>query len=137
MKGSIVVNPDTHQTAIPYVFSSGDSAGPPGLLVAAIGGARRAARGIHKYLMGEDMAMPETRLRVDSRRMKGHIPGTMFDSIEGIERKGRIEQPELEAGSYERQHTYAEVDLTVTEEEALKEANRCMRCCLTCYNTDA
>ena len=137
MKGSIVVNPDTHQTAIPYVFSSGDCAGPPGLLVAAIGGARRAARGIHKYLMGEDMAVPETRLRVDARRMKGHIPGTMFDSIEGIDRKGRIEQPELEAGSYERQHTYAEVDLTVTEEEAVKEANRCMRCCLTCYNTDA
>jgi len=86
--------------------------------------------------MGEDMAMPETRLRVDSRRMKGHIPGTIFDSIEGIERKGRIAQPELEPGSYERQHTYAEVDLTVTEEEALKEANRCMRCCLTCYNKD-
>ena len=65
------------------------------------------------------MAVPATRLRVDSRRMKGHIAGTMFDSLEGIESKGRIEQPELEAGSYERQHTYAEVDLTVTEEEAL------------------
>ena len=135
-KGSIVNDTDTHQTAIPYVFTSGDCAGPPGLLVAAVGAGRRAARGIHKYLMGEDMAMPETRLRVDSRRMKGHIPGTIFDSIEGIERKGRIAQPELEPGSYERQHTYAEVDLTVTEEEALKEANRCMRCCLTCYNKD-
>ncbi|MBW2565718.1 MAG: electron transporter RnfB, partial [Deltaproteobacteria bacterium] len=136
-RGSIVVDPDTHQTAIPYVFSSGDSAGPPGLLVAAIGGARRAAIGIHKYLMGEDMAMPETRLRVDARRMKGHIPNTMFDSIQGVQKKGRIGQPELEAGSYERQHTYAEVDLTVTEEEAVQEANRCMRCCLTCYNEDA
>jgi hypothetical protein len=86
--------------------------------------------------MGEDMAMPEARLRVDARRMKGHIPGTIFDNIEGIEKKGRIGQPELEAGSYERNHTYAEVDLTVTEEDALKEANRCMRCCLTCYDKD-
>ena len=136
-RGSILNDPDTHQTAIPYVFTSGDSAGPPGLLVAAIGAGRRAARGIHKYLMGEDMAFPPARLRVDSRRMKGHIPGTIFDSIEGIKKKGRIAQPELEPGSYERQHTYAEVDLTVTEEEALKEANRCMRCCLTCYNKDA
>jgi formate dehydrogenase beta subunit len=135
-KGSILNNPDTHQTAIPYVFTSGDSAGPPGLLVAAIGAGRRAARGIHKYLMGEEMAFPETRLRVDSRRMKGHIPGTIFDSIEGVQKKGRSAQPELEPGSYERQHTYAEVDLTITEEEALKEANRCMRCCLTCYNKD-
>ena len=86
--------------------------------------------------MGEDMAMSEIRLRVDSRRMKGHISGTIFDSIEGIEKKGRIGQPELEPGSYERQHTYAEVDLTITEEDALREANRCMRCCLTCYNRD-
>ncbi len=135
-RGSIVNDTDTHQTTIPYVFTSGDCAGPPGLLVAAVGAGRRAARGIHKYLMGEDMALPPTRLRVDSRRMKGHIPGTIFESIEGVQQKGRIAQPELEPGSYERNHTYAEVDLTVTEEEALKEANRCMQCCLTCYNPD-
>ncbi len=136
LKGSLVVNADTMQTSIPYVFSSGDSAGPPGLLVGAVGGGRRAARGVHKYLMREDMAFSDARLRVDSRRMTGHIPGTIFESIEGIQKKGRIGQPELKAGSYERQHTVAEVDLTVTEEDALKEANRCMRCCLTCYNSD-
>ena len=61
------------------------------------------------------MEMPETRLRVDARRMSGHIPGTMFESLKGIEKKPRIEQPELEPGSYERQQTFAEVDLTVTE----------------------
>ena len=135
-KGALVVNVDTMQTTVPYVFSSGDSAGPPGLLVGAIGAGRRAARGIHKYLLGEEMAFPDTRLRVDARKMAGHIPGTIFESVEGIQKKGRIEQPELEPGSYERQHTMAEVDLTVTEEDALKEANRCMRCCLTCYNSD-
>jgi formate dehydrogenase (NADP+) beta subunit len=135
-KGSIVGHPDTRQTAVPYVFSSGDSGGPPGLLVSAIGDGRRAARGIHKYLMGEDMAMPETRLRVDQRRMAGHIPETIFKHIEGVQKITRVPQPELAAGSYERQQTFAEVDLTITEEEALKEANRCMRCCLTCYNRD-
>jgi len=135
-KGALVVNADTMQTTVPYVFSSGDSAGPPGLLVGAVGAGRRAARGIHKYLMREEMVFPDARLRVDSRRMTGHIPGTIFESVEGIQKKGRIGQPELEPGSYERQHTVAEVDLTVTEEDALKEANRCMRCCLTCYNSD-
>ncbi len=135
-KGAIVCDPDTQQTDIPYVFSSGDSAGPPGLLVTAIGAGRRAARGIHKYLVGEEMAFPETRLRVDSGRMTGHIPGTIFEHVEGVQKKGRIGQPELEPGSYERQHTYAEVDLTISEGDALKEANRCMRCCLTCYDRD-
>jgi hypothetical protein len=69
--------------------------------------------------------------------MTGHIPGTIFQSIDGIQKKGRIGQPELEPGSYERQHTFAEVDLTISEEDALREANRCMRCCLTCYDRDA
>lgn len=135
-RGSIVGDPDTHQTAISYVFTSGDCAGPPGLLVAAVGAGRRAARGIHKYLMGEDMAFPPTRLRVDSRRMRGHIPGTIFDTIEGIQKTQRAPQPELEPGSYERQHTFAEVDLTLSEQSALEEANRCLRCCLTCYDSD-
>jgi NADPH-dependent glutamate synthase beta subunit-like oxidoreductase len=135
-KGALTVDSDTHQTSLPYVFSSGDCAGPPGLLVGALGAGRRAARSIHKYLTREDMAVPETRLRVDARRMKGHIQGTIFDSIEGVKKTQRAEQPELEAGSYERQQTFAEVDLTLTEENALKEANRCLRCCLTCYDPD-
>lgn len=135
-RGSLVADPDTHQTAIPYVFTSGDCAGPPGLLVAAVGAGRRAARGIHKYLMGEDMSFPETRLRVDSRRLTGHIEGTIFDRIEGIHKTKRAAQPELEPGSYERQHTFAEVDLTLAEKDAVQEANRCMRCCLTCYDRD-
>jgi hypothetical protein len=68
--------------------------------------------------------------------MSGHIPGTIFDSIEGVKKTKRAEQPELEPGSYERQQTFAEVDLTLTEEDALKEADRCLRCCLTCYDPD-
>lgn len=136
VKGALAVDSDTHQTSLPYVFSSGDCAGPPGLLVTAIGQGRRAARGIHKYLMGQDMALPENKLRVDPQRMTGYIPGTIFKSIEGVGKIARAEQPELEAGSYERQHTFAEVDLTLTEEAAVKEADRCLRCCLTCYDPD-
>ena len=137
VKGAFVGDKDSRQTTVPYVFTSGDSGGPPGLLVAAIGDGRRAARGIHKYLMGEDMSMPDTRLRVDQRRMTGHITGTMFETLEGIGKTKRIAMPELEPGSHERQNTFAEVDLTIKEDEAVAEAKRCMRCCLTCYTRDA
>lgn len=135
-QGSISGKQDTHQTALPYVFACGDCAGPPGILVSAIGTARRTARSVHKYLKGEDMTLPESTLLVNPNLMEGHIPGTIFKSLEGVSLKARCGQPELPAGSDERQMSFAEVDLTITEEAALKEADRCLSCCLTCYDKD-
>ncbi|MDO9527975.1 MAG: FAD-dependent oxidoreductase [Syntrophales bacterium] len=127
---SIVTDSETNQTAIPYVFGGGDAGFEgPGILVGAVGDARKAARAIHLYLTGEDMDFPDGRLK-----LKDTIPGTIFDSISGIEKKGRIKLSQIDPKT--RIHTVEEVDLTITEEEALKEANRCMNCCLTCYDKD-
>ncbi|GAI91131.1 unnamed protein product, partial [marine sediment metagenome] len=101
----------------------------PGILVEAVGDGRKAARAIHLYLTGEEMKFPEGRMKP-----KDTIPGTIFDSISGIEKKGRIKLSQIDAKT--RIHNVEEVDLTITEEEALKEANRCMNCCLTCYDKD-
>ncbi len=35
-----------------------------------------------------------------------------------------------------RVNSMIEVDLVITEEEAIKESNRCLDCCLSCYNKD-
>ena len=127
---SIVTDADTNQTAIPYVFGGGDGGFEgPGILVEAVGDGRKAARAIHLYLAGEEMKFPEGRMKP-----KDTIPGTIFDSISGIEKKGRIKLSQIDAKT--RIHNVEEVDLTITEEEALKEANRCMNCCLTCYDKD-
>lgn len=130
---SIDCNNDTNQTSIPYVFACGDAfVDGPGIAVEAIGNGRQAARSIHFMLNGQNINQPKEKLRV--KGTKGHIPGTIFDNIEGIEKKGRIHLPQLDPKT--RKHTLGEVDLTISEEEALKEANRCMDCCLTCYNKD-
>jgi NADPH-dependent glutamate synthase beta subunit-like oxidoreductase len=130
---SIATDPDTNQTAIPYVFAGGDAGlDGPGIVVEAVGDARKAARGIHLFITGEEMRFPEGKLHVKGK--KGHIPGTIFDSISGIEKKGRIKLSQIDPKT--RIHNMEEVDLTITEEEALKEANRCMNCCLTCYDKD-
>ena len=36
----------------------------------------------------------------------------------------------------ERIKSFIEVDQVLTEEAALGESNRCLSCCLTCYNPD-
>ncbi len=118
---------DTTQTDIPYIFTAGDYLTGPALVVDAIGGGRRAARAIHLYLNGEDVISKES-------LQKKRLPGTDFTNLDSITRKGRPEMPELPAN--ERIDNFDEVELTLTEEEALKESERCLRCGLTCYWKD-
>jgi hypothetical protein len=37
----------------------------------------------------------------------------------------------------ERTRSFDEVDQVLTEETARRESDRCLYCCLTCYNPDA
>jgi formate dehydrogenase beta subunit len=46
-------DPETLQCSVPYLFTGGDVATGPSLVVDAIGGGRRAARSIHQYMTGE------------------------------------------------------------------------------------
>jgi NADPH-dependent glutamate synthase beta subunit-like oxidoreductase/NAD-dependent dihydropyrimidine dehydrogenase PreA subunit len=121
-------NPLTLQSSIPYIFTGGDSATGPALVVTAIGGGRRAARSIHQYLTGEEIK-PVPKPLVDR-----HIPGTIFESVDGIVKTPRAEMPELPVK--ERITSFIEVDQVLAEEDALKEANRCLSCCRICYNKD-
>jgi formate dehydrogenase beta subunit len=121
-------DPVALQSSIPYIFSGGDAATGASLVVEAIGGGRRAARSIHNYLMGEPVTPPATTL------FKDKIPVSIFKSVEGITKKKRTEMPELPVD--ERIKTFEEVDLVITEEEAQYESNRCLSCCLLCYNKD-
>ena len=122
-------NPETLQTTIPYIFTGGDSATGPSLVVEAIGGGRRAARSIHKYLSGEEIKPVPNSLR------KKHIQESLFKSVEGIMKKPRSKMTELPPK--ERIKSFIEVDQVLTEEEAQAESSRCLNCCRICYNKDA
>jgi len=63
------------------------------------------------------------------------IEGTIFDFVEGVIRKKRVEMPELEVKS--RIRTFEEVDQVISEKNARREAARCLDCCRICYNRDA
>ena len=123
------VDPDTLQTNIPYIFTAGDAATGASLVVEGIGGGRRAARSIDLFLRGEPV------VPVKKSLFGKTIEGSIFDYVEGIKRKKRVEMPELEVGG--RIKTFEEVDQVISEADAHQEAERCLNCCRICYNKDA
>ena len=122
------VDPATHQTNVPYIFAAGDAATGPALVVDAIGGGRKAARSIDLFLKGKPV-VPQPKAILNK-----HIQETLFDSVPGVEKSQRVEMPELPVA--DRITNFNEVDLVISEANALSEASRCLNCCRLCYNTD-
>jgi NADPH-dependent glutamate synthase beta subunit-like oxidoreductase len=121
-------NPATHQASIPYIFTAGDAATGPSLVVEAIGGGRRAARSIDLFLKGEAVEPVKDSLQ------KKRIHESIFTKVDGIKQTPRAKQPELHVN--ERLDSFIEVDLVLPEADAHKEAERCLNCCRICYNPD-
>jgi NADPH-dependent glutamate synthase beta subunit-like oxidoreductase len=125
---TIDVDPATLQSNIPYLFAAGDGATGPSLVVDAIGGGRRAARSIHQYVTGQNITAQTNELGQDL------IAETLFDHVAGIVKNPRAPMPELPVA--ERIYSFVEVDQVLTEDAANSESNRCLSCCLTCYDKD-
>ena len=122
------VDPATHQTNVPYIFAAGDAATGPALVVDAIGGGRKAARSIDLFLNGRPV-VPQPNAILNKQ-----IQETLFDSVPGVEKSQRVEIEELPVA--ERITNFNEVDLVISEANALSEASRCLDCCRLCYNPD-
>ncbi|MCP3875293.1 MAG: FAD-dependent oxidoreductase, partial [Desulfobacteraceae bacterium] len=121
-------DPETLQSSIPYIFTGGDAATGPDLVVSAIGGGRRAARSIDLFLKGEPVEPVP-----DSLQQK-RIHESIFTKVDGIQKKPRAKMPEIPVD--ERLDSMIEVDLVLPEDAATKEAERCLNCCRICYNPD-
>src|SRR6056297_1796025 len=122
------VDPATHQSNVSYIFAAGDAATGPALVVDAIGGGRKAARSIDRFLKGKPV-VPQPKAILNK-----HIQETLFDSVPGVEKSQRVEMPELPVA--DRITNFNEVDLVISEANALSEASRCLNCCRLCYNPD-
>jgi NADPH-dependent glutamate synthase beta subunit-like oxidoreductase len=125
---TIESDPATLQTNLPFLFVAGDVATGPSLVVEAIGGGRRAARSIHQFVTGRPVEAEPNELR------KHLLTETIFDRVPGIVTQPRAKMVELPAA--ERIRSFDEVDQVLTEEAARRESDRCLYCCLTCYNPD-
>lgn len=120
---TIVADPDTMQTNVPYIFTGGDVFNGPLTIVDACGNARRAADSIDQYLTGKPvgLSVPE---KMDKVMKKLGV----YDKEEtGIAPPwDRVPMPTIPIE--ERVSGFGEVEIGYSVPEALQEAARCLRC---------
>lgn len=113
--GQIEVDPVTLATNIPSVYAGGDAVTGPATVIEAIAQGLRAAQAIDHQVRGILSAVIALK---DERAL-------LTEEEELIEQP-RIPMPELEM--CDRLGGFAEVELGYSVEEALAEANRCLKC---------
>jgi NADH-quinone oxidoreductase subunit F len=120
--GSLKVNQNTLATNIQGIFSGGDFITGPSTVIQAIASGRRAAIAINKYLQGDTG-------RVEIIDEKTSMPSTAGLALEDETAKDQprvdidLEKPE------DRVKDFREVEKGYTiDEEAHREAQRCLRC---------
>ena len=121
----LMVNGETLQTNIPDVFAGGDVITGPATVIEAVEAGKRGAKYIAKYLQGEDLP---------AEWSEEPPIGTNWTEIRDDEpTRHRLKTPSL--ALKERLSGFKEVNLLADEEEARKEAERCLNCggCCECY----
>lgn len=118
-KGTVCVNEDTYMTSVDGVFAAGDVINKgPDIAISAIAGGKNAAKAIDAYLFGRkiDVSLP------------AFSENKAFDaaSLSGETKKERTKQKVLLPE--ERKINFKETTQVFTEEEAQKEASRCLEC---------
>jgi len=130
--GWFEVDSVTLATNVPGVFAGGDAAQGPGMLIDAIAAGRRGALSIHRHLRGlpmltarEEQPLPVgqwTDTELEAKRARGEI-------VRGKRPRSATVRVEERVGDFR------EVELGLSEEQAVAEAERCLACglCAECY----
>lgn len=124
--GSFEVDPNTLATNKAGIFAGGDAVTGPKTVIDAIAAGHKAATSIDRYLSGKDLKESIAEREVRERELDLSIDNAV------IERKKRIEVPKLSLNK--RRNSFKEVELSLSEEQAIQEAKRCLRCgpCMEC-----
>ena len=129
----VAADPETTQTAQPDVFAGGDVVAGPSTVVAAMGYGRRAAEAMDKYLSGRPLTDFTTHLvRPRNLARENFRPHSYAPRYADTPRAPREPMPRREAR--ERAADFGEVGTGYTEEQAVREAQRCLHCgvCVEC-----
>jgi ferredoxin len=123
---TINVHMATMETDMEGVFAAGDAVTGPATVIEAIGGGKRAAQSIDRYLSGIPQPtmppVPTRRGRID------HLEVSAADKM-------TLQRPEMVLIDIDRRRsTFQQVELGYPENRVREEARRCLRCdiCLRC-----
>ena len=119
-RDTIRVNTITMETSLPGIFAAGDAVTGPATVIEAIGGGKRAAAAIDRYLSGIPQPklppVPVRQLRVPYIDVPAHT-------------KMALKRPEMPLlGIDRRRTTFQQVELGYSENQTREEARRCLRC---------
>ena len=122
--GTIKVDPITYETNIKGVFAGGDVQTGPDIAIRAVKAGIEAAESIKRYLEGSDLR--EGREKEKKSEIFRPVP-------ENETKKKREPVPEISIE--ERKKSFKEVEVGYSEEQARKEAERCINCgyCCECF----
>ena len=116
--GLIVVDQESLETGMKGVYAGGDVAAIPGAIIHAIAAGRKAAESIDKALGGNGV--------IDETLFQREVPNPYLGRDEGFALWGREKATEI---GLERGHEgFQEVSLGYSDEQAIKEAKRCLQC---------
>ena len=126
-------DPRTLQTSDPTVFTGGDCSTGPSMIIQAISQGRRAAFFMDLHLRGESLDAP---FDADSLLEKSDKNAVLEES-KNFRPRPAVEQPAMPLE--ERKRSFECYERTMSEEEARREAHRCMNCgecaqCMECAN---
>ncbi len=115
-RGRVRADRDTLLTPRPGVFAGGDAVTGPNTVIDAIAAGQRAARSIHRFLLGEELMQPAS----------VHLPVVYIAPSDEAGTGLGATAPIRPAA--ERTSSFAEVEMCFTAEQARAEARRCLRC---------
>ncbi len=121
------VNPHTFQTSVPDVFAAGDAVTGPATVIEAVAAGHKVAAAMHRFISKEDIDQYAQELAVEEP------PGSDWQEISPeIETAPRVVSARLDP--VQRSENFDEVVRNFSEEEARKEAARCVDCggCCEC-----
>jgi len=117
-KGTIQVDDTTLQTSDPKIFAGGDAVSGAASVIEAIAMGRKAAVSIDKHLGGDGV--------IDESLIEPEVPNPWLGRDEGFVDKTRAQMPCLP--TKQRLQGFSVVELGLDVENAVEEANRCLRC---------
>ncbi len=116
-QGLVLIDPDTLMSTAPGIFAAGDIAFGPRLIISATADGKKAAEQIDRYLQGNKWKPKPKYVQITV--LDHHQMAADYDEY------SRLAVPTI---PLERRTGIAEVEAGYTENQARREASRCLRC---------
>jgi NAD-dependent dihydropyrimidine dehydrogenase PreA subunit len=116
-QGTLKIDPATLMTTAPGIFAAGDIAFGPRLIINAVADGKKAAEEIDKYIRGPEWQPKPQFVQI-----------TVLDHHKMTEQYDEYSRLAVPVIPLERRTGVAEVETGFTEEQARREASRCLQC---------